>query len=50
MWTSGAAGDQNPISLASEEEFTLVGALSKILGEELVRVASGIQTSPEARI
>jgi neutral ceramidase len=50
LWTSGAAGDQNPISMASGEDFTLVDALGKILGEETVRVAGGIKTSPQARI
>jgi neutral ceramidase len=50
IWTSGAAGDQNPISMASGEDFTLVDALGKILGEEAVRVASAIKTAPQARI
>jgi hypothetical protein len=50
LWTSGAAGDQNPVSTASGEDFTLVDALGKILGEAAVRVASTIQTSPEARV
>jgi neutral ceramidase len=50
LWTSGAAGDQNPVSMASGEDFTLVDALGKILGEEAVRVAAGIKTSPQARI
>jgi hypothetical protein len=50
MWTSGAAGDQNPVSTASGEDFTLVDSLGKILGEAAVRVAGAIQTSSEARI
>ena len=50
VWTSGAAGDQNPVSMASGEDFTMVDALGKILGEEVVRVSSGIRTSPQARI
>lgn len=50
VWTSGAAGDQNPISMANGEDFTLVDALGKILGEEVVRVAGAIKTSPQARI
>jgi hypothetical protein len=50
VWTSGAAGDQNPVTMASGEDFTLVVALGKILGEEVVRVTGGIKTSPEARI
>jgi hypothetical protein len=50
VWTSGAAGDQNPVSTASGEDFTMVDALGKILGEEVVRVAGSIRTSPEAQI
>ena len=50
IWTSGAAGDQNPVSMASGEDFTLVDALGKILGEEVVRVSSAIKTSPQARL
>ncbi len=49
IWTSGAAGDQNPISM-SGKDFTMVDALGKILGEETVRVANGIRASPQARI
>lgn len=44
LWTSGAAGDQNPISLARGSDFTMVDALGKILGEETVRVAAIIHT------
>lgn len=50
LWTSGAAGDQNPISLARGPDFTLVDAFGKILGEEAVRVASTIRTSPDGRL
>jgi neutral ceramidase len=50
IWTSGTAGDQNPVSMASGEDFTLVDAFGKMLGEEVVRVAGGIKTSPEARL
>jgi neutral/alkaline ceramidase-like enzyme len=50
LWTSGAAGDQNPISMASGDDFTLVDALGKVLGEEVVRVSNGIKTSPQARL
>lgn len=50
IWTSGAAGDQNPLSLASGSDFTLVDAFGKILGEEALRVASRVRTSPAARI
>lgn len=50
IWTSGAAGDQNPVSVAAGSDFTLVDAFGKILGEEAVRVASRIRTGPEAMI
>jgi hypothetical protein len=50
LWTSGAAGDQNPVSAASGEDFALVDALGKILGEAAVRAAGAIKTSPDARI
>jgi hypothetical protein len=36
--------------MASGEDFTLVDALGKILGEEVVRVAGAIKTSPQARL
>ncbi len=49
IWTSGAAGDQNPVSMASKD-FTMVDALGKILGEEAVRVANTITTAPQARL
>ncbi|HEV1287796.1 MAG TPA: neutral/alkaline non-lysosomal ceramidase N-terminal domain-containing protein [Bryobacteraceae bacterium] len=50
LWTSGAAGDQNPVSMASGDDFTLVDAFGKVLGEEVVRVAGGIKTSTQARL
>jgi len=50
LWTSGAAADQNPNSLAPNSDFTLVDALGKILGEEAVRVAAAIHTTDRARI
>ena len=50
LWTSGAAGDQNPLSLARGSDFTLVEAFGKIMGEEAIRVASGIRTSPNVRL
>ncbi len=50
LWTSGAAGDQNAVSLASGEDFTMVDALGKILGEAVVRAAAGIKTASQARI
>jgi len=50
VWTSGAAGDQNPISMMNGEDFGMVDALGKILGEAALRAAAGIKTSAEARI
>lgn len=50
LFTSGAAGDQNPVAMASGEEFTLVNALGQILGEAAVRAAAGIRTSESARL
>jgi neutral ceramidase len=50
VWTSGAAGDQNPVATATGGDFYMADALGRILGEEVVRVAGTIQTSPEARI
>jgi hypothetical protein len=50
LWTSGAAGDQNPVSLARGSDFTMVDALGKMLGEQAVRVAGAVQTTDSARI
>lgn len=50
VWTSGAAGDQNPVSTSNGEEFALVESMGKMLGEEVVRVAAGIKTAPQARL
>lgn len=51
LWTSGPAGDQNPIALDSGEDFTMVDALGRILGEDAVRVANRItRMSLEAAI
>jgi hypothetical protein len=50
VWTSGAAGDQNPISMASGDDFWLADALGRVLGEEVVRVAGAIQTSDQGSI
>ena len=50
LWTSGAAGDQNPISLARGSDFTMVDALGKVLGEEAVRLAGAIHTTDQAKI
>ena len=51
VWTSGAAGDQNPVSEDRGEDFTMVDGLGRILGEESVRVANSISMmSSQARI
>ena len=49
VWTSGAAGDQNPLSNAMADEWFMVDALGKILGEAVVRTSSAIVTKAEAR-
>src|SRR6185503_9939361 len=36
VWTSGAAGDQNPISIEPGDSFALVDSLGKLLGEAAV--------------
>ena len=48
-WTSGAAGDQDPIYRIGTD-FRNVAALGQLLGEEVIRVADGITTSTRARI
>jgi neutral ceramidase len=48
-WTSGAAGDQDPI-YRTGTDFRNVLALGNILGEEVVRVADGIKTSTGGRV
>jgi neutral/alkaline ceramidase-like enzyme len=48
-WTSAAAGDQDPI-YRTGTDFRNVTALGLILGEEVIRVAEAIRTSPRARI
>jgi hypothetical protein len=50
VWTSGAAGDQNPVSTVNGEDFGMVDALGRILGEAAVRAASAVTTSGEAKI
>jgi hypothetical protein len=51
IWTSGAAGDQNPITADMGEDFTMVDGLGRILGEESVRVANTITVlSSQVRI
>ena len=48
-WTSGAAGDQDPIYRVGTD-FRNVVALGQLLGEEVIRVADSITTSTRARI
>jgi Neutral/alkaline non-lysosomal ceramidase, N-terminal len=43
-WTSGAAGDQDPIYRVGTD-FRNLTALGRLLGDEVVRVAEGIRTS-----
>jgi hypothetical protein len=50
MWTSAAAGDQNPVSLSRGSDFTMVDSLGKILGEEAVRVAAAIRATDQVQI
>ena len=50
LWTSGAAGDQNPISTINGEDFTLVDALGKILGEAAIRAAANVKAVPEVSL
>jgi hypothetical protein len=51
VWTSGAAGDQNPVAMDRGEDFIMVDGLGRILGEESVRVANNITVmSSQARI
>ena len=51
VWTSGAAGNQNPIVMDEGEDFSMVDGLGRVLGEESVRVANSISVmSSEARI
>jgi hypothetical protein len=49
IFTSGAAGDQNAI-YGPGTDFNQVAILGRLLGEEVVRVAKEIRTSPAARI
>lgn len=48
-WTSGAAGDQDPIYRVGTD-FRNVTALGSILGEEVVRVAEKIETVARGRV
>jgi len=49
LWTSGTAGDQDPI-YRTGTDFQNVTALGTILGEEMARVADGIKTTTRAHI
>ena len=49
LWTSGAAGDQDPIYRVGTS-FERMAALGRILGEEAIRVTENIKTSTRARI
>jgi len=49
IFTSGAAGDQNPI-YGPGTEFLQITALAQILGAEALRVAGEIRTWPRARL
>jgi len=51
LWTSGPAGDQNPIVMENGKDFSMVDALGRILGEESVRVANNVTNmSPQIKI
>ena len=43
-WTSGAAGDQNPVSTINGEDFSLVDGLGKVLGEAAIRASANVKT------
>jgi len=40
LFAQGAAGDQNPIVSDSGEDFSMVNALGRIMGEEVVRISN----------
>ncbi|MDX1980937.1 MAG: neutral/alkaline non-lysosomal ceramidase N-terminal domain-containing protein [Bryobacteraceae bacterium] len=48
-WTSAASGDQNAI-YGPGSDFRQMEILGRMVGEEVVRVAAGIRTSPRVRI
>jgi len=50
VWTSGAAGDQCPIYDRSARSFDGVMAIGRILGDEVIRLAESIRTTPEVSI
>ena len=48
-WTSGAAGDQDPI-YRTGTDFRNVAALGQILADEIIRVADGIKTATNGKL
>jgi neutral ceramidase len=50
LWTSSAAGDQNPVAMARGSDFTLVDALGQMLGEASVRAVSAVNSTTNGRI
>jgi hypothetical protein len=48
-WTSGTAGDQDPI-YRTGTDFRNVAALGKILADEIVRVSESVRTSAQGRL
>jgi hypothetical protein len=44
LWTSGAAGDQNPIHMNLDSDFEPVAAVGILLGEEVLKVVQTIRT------
>jgi len=50
LWTSGAAGDQNPIWNDLDTDYDPVAAFGRILGEEVVKVLRSIRTSERGSI
>ncbi|MDQ3347272.1 MAG: neutral/alkaline non-lysosomal ceramidase N-terminal domain-containing protein [Acidobacteriota bacterium] len=48
-WTSGAAGDQDPI-YRTGTDFRNVAALGQLLGEEVIKVAETIRTTSRGRV
>ena len=50
VWTSGAAGDLCPIYDRNPSRFNGIDAIGRILGEEILRTADKIKTSPRASI
>ena len=49
LWTSSAAGDQDPIYRVGTD-FKNVAALGRVLGDEVIHVADGIKMSPRGHI